>query len=232
MKNFIILSPSKEMDWSPGTGRVSLSPTAEKIVHELCKMDKASLATFFAIKDDLAEKLVDGYAKIEENRAKAAMDTYTGLAFRQMDKNLLARDFAGEHLVILSALYGPLSPHDMIRPYRLDFTKPLKVEEESLKSLQKKNFTEFFAGSRVFDLASGEFSSRIDKKQVGQWINIDFCEGDKKAPSATAKKLRGLLANHILREESFERKVFESFHGEGFSLSEEGDEEHLIFRKH
>lgn len=231
MRDFLILSPSKEMDWSSGTGRVALDPVAEMILAELRKMDVESLAKFFTIKEDLAEKLARSYEHMEEPTAKAAKDTYRGIAFRQMDPEVFESAFAREHLVILSAFYGPIAPDFMMQPYRLDFTKPLKIEGESLKSLQRKNYSDFFAGSRVYDLASGEFSSRIDKKQVGRWISVDFYDGEKKAPSATAKKLRGMLANHILSLESFEREVFESFSAEDFSFSPESDGEHYIYRK-
>lgn len=230
MKDFLILSPSKEMDWSPGTGRVALDPVAEMILAELRKMDVESLAKFFAIKEDLAEKLAFSYEHMEEPTAKAAKDTYRGIAFRQMDPEVFGSDFAREHLVILSALYGPVAPDFMMQPYRLDFTKSLKIEGQSLKSLQRKHYSDFFAGCRVFDLASGEFSSLIDKKKVGRWISIDFYIGKKKAPSATAKKLRGMLASHVLSAESFVREVFESFSGEGFFFSPESDEEHFIYR--
>lgn len=231
MKDFLILSPSKEMDWSPGTGRVVLDAVAEMILTELRKMDVESLAKFFAIKEDLAEKLARSYEHMEEPTAKAAKDTYRGIAYRQMAPEVFGSAFAREHLVILSAFYGPIAPDFMMKPYRLDFTRPLKIEEESLKSLQRKDYSDFFAGSRVYDLASGEFSSRIDKKQVGKWISVDFYDGEKKAPSATAKKLRGMLANHILSSESFEREVFESFSAENFSFSPESDGEHYIYRK-
>lgn len=231
MRNFLILSPSKEMDWSPGTGRVVLDAVAEMILTELRKMDVESLAKFFAIKEDLAEKLARSYEHMEEPTAKAAKDTYRGIAFRQMDPEVFGSAFAREHLVILSAFYGPIAPDFMMQPYRLDFTKPLKIEGESLKSVQRKNYSDFFAGSRVYDLSSGEFSSRIDKKQVGKWVSVDFYVGEKKAPSATAKKLRGMLAGHVLSSESFEREVFESFSAEGFSFSPESDGEHYIYRK-
>lgn len=231
MRDFLILSPSKEMDWSSGTGRVALDPVAEMILAELRKMDVESLAKFFTIKEDLAEKLARSYEHMEEPTAKAAKDTYRGIAFRQMDPEVFESAFVREHLVILSAFYGPIAPDFMMQPYRLDFTKPLKIEGESLKSLQRKNYSDFFAGSRVYDLASGEFSSRIDKKQVEKWISVDFYDGEKKAPSATAKKLRGMLANHILSSESFEREVFESFSAEDFSFSPESDGEHYIYRK-
>lgn len=231
MRDFLILSPSKEMDWSSGTGRVALDPVAEMILAELRKMDVESLAKFFTIKEDLAEKLARSYEQMEELTAKTAKDTYRGIAFRQIRPEVFGSAFAREHLVILSAFYGPIAPDFMMQPYRLDFTKPLKIEGESLKSLQRKNYSDFFAGCRVYDLASGEFSSRIDKKQVGQWISVDFYDGEKKAPSATAKKLRGMLANHILSSESFEREVFESFSAEDFSFSPESDGEHYIYRK-
>lgn len=59
-----------------------------------------------------------------------------------------------------------------------------------MKSLQKKNFTDKLANSCIYNLASKEFSERIDKKQVAQWIDVEFYMDpsmNKRAPSATCK---------------------------------------------
>lgn len=122
---------------------------------------------------------------------------------------------------ILSALYGPIAPDTPINPYRLDFTKSLRLGEESLKSLQKKNFTEKLANCRIINLASKEFSDRIDKKKMAQWTNVEFymdSDMKKRAPSATCKKLRGQLAAHLIRKESVDKEAFVTFHYEGYRL--------------
>ena len=237
MKEYIIFSPSKTMDPESSDKSPYLDQTALKILESLEKMTKEELIEFFKIKKDLGDQVFDFYKNIRKNTAKAAIESYKGISFSQLDQNLCRSDFAKEHFAILSALYGPISPLTNINPYRLDFSKSLKIEGETLKALQKKNYTEKLKSARIYNLASLEFSERIDKKYMGDWIDIDFYENyenmeeNKKAPSATSKKLRGRLANHILKAESFDKKVFGSFSYQGYKLNQASDKKHYIYSK-
>lgn len=228
MKSLLILSPSKEMDFAPGDQRPAMDEAAKKILNALQSMTEAELATQLQLSGEQARIIYDATQNAALPTAKAAADTYRGLAFRQMDREVLLSPFARDRVRILSALYGPIAPDTPMNPYRLDFTKSLNVEGESLKSLQKKNFTERLANCHIINLASKEFSQRIDKKQVAQWIDVEFYTDpsmEKRAPSATCKKLRGQLAAHLIAMESFEEKVFAAFRYDGFHflpIDEEG----------
>ena len=228
MNSLLILSPSKEMDFTPGDQRPAMDEAAKKILKALQSMTEAELATQLQLSGEQARIIYDAYQNAALPTAKAAADTYRGLAFRQMDREVLLSPFARDRVRILSALYGPIAPDVPINPYRLDFTKSLNVEGESLKSLQKKNFTDKLANSCIYNLASNEFSQRIDKKQMAQWIDVEFYTDpsmEKRAPSATCKKLRGQLASHLIAMESFEEKAFAAFRYDGFHflpLDEEG----------
>lgn len=219
MKSLLILSPSKEMDFIPGDQLPDLDEAAKKILNTLQSMTEHELAVQLQLRGEQARIIYDAYKNAALPTAKAAADTYRGLAFRQMDRELLLSPFARDGVRILSALYGPIAPDAPINPYRLDFTKSLNVEGEPLKSLQKRNFTEQLANCRIYNLASKEFSERIDKKKMAQWIDVDFYMDPsmkKRAPSATCKKLRGQLAAHLIAMESFEEKAFAAFHYDGF----------------
>lgn len=228
MKSLLILSPSKEMDFTPGDQRPAMDEAAKKILNTLQSMSQEELATQLQLSGEQARIIYDATQNAALPKAKAAADTYRGLAFRQMDRAILLSPFARKTVRILSALYGPIAPDTPINPYRLDFTKSLNVEGESLKSLQKKNFTDKLANSCIYNLASKEFSQRIDKKKVAQWIDVEFYTDPsmkKRAPSATCKKLRGQLAAHLIAMESFEEKAFAAFRYDGFHflpLDEEG----------
>lgn len=228
MKSIIILSPSKEMDFIPGDRAPAMDVAAKKILNALRSMSQKELAAQLQLNGEQARIIYDAYQNAALPTAKAAADTYRGLAFRQMDREILLSPFARDRVRILSALYGPIAPDAPINPYRLDFTKSLSVEGEPLKSLQKRNFTEQLANCRIYNLASKEFSERIDKKKMAQWIDVDFYMDQsmkKRAPSATCKKLRGRLAAHLIAMESFEEKAFAAFRYDGFHflpLDEEG----------
>lgn len=228
MKSLLILSPSKEMDFTPGDQLPAMDEAAKKILNALQSMTEAELATQLQLSGEQARIIYDATQNAALPTAKAAADTYRGLAFRQMDREVLLSPFARKTVRILSALYGPIAPDVPINPYRLDFTKSLNVEGESLKSLQKKNFTDKLANSCIYNLASKEFSERMDKKKMAQWIDVEFYTDpsmEKRAPSATCKKLRGQLAAHLIAMESFEEKAFAAFRYDGFHflpLDEEG----------
>lgn len=234
MKSIIILSPSKEMDFALGDQLPALDEAAKKILGALQRMSLEALAAQLQLKGEQARIIYDATQKAALPTAKAAADTYRGLAFRQMDREILLSPFARERVRILSALYGPIAPDAPINPYRLDFTKGLNVDGESLKSLQKKNFTDKLANSCIYNLASKEFSERIDKKQVAQWIDVEFYTDpsmEKRAPSATCKKLRGQLAAHLLAMESFEEKTFAAFRCDGFHLLPLNEEGRYVYTR-
>lgn len=234
MKSLLILSPSKEMDFSPGDRAPNLDVAAKKILNTLQSMSQQELAVQLQLRGEQARIIYDAYQNAALPTAKAAMDTYRGLAFRQMDREILLSPFARDRVRILSALYGPIAPDAPINPYRLDFTKSLNVEGESLKSLQKRNFTEQLANCRIYNLASKEFSERIDKKKMAQWIDVEFYMDPsmkKRAPSATCKKLRGQLAAHLIAMESFEEKAFATFRYDGFHLLSSDEQGRYVYTR-
>ena len=234
MDTKIILSPSKEMDFSSGDRAPALDATAKKILRRLQSMTEHELAAQLQLRGEQARIIYDATQNAALPTAKAAADTYRGLAFRQIDREILLSPFARDTVRILSALYGPIAPDAPINPYRLDFTKSLRVGGESLKSLQKKNFTEQLADCRIINLASKEFSERIDKKKMAQWIDVEFYMDPsmkKRAPSATCKKLRGQLATHLIRMESFEEKAFATFRYDGFHLLSSDEQGRYVYTR-
>lgn len=234
MKSLLILSPSKEMDFTPGDQLPAMDVAAKKILNTLQSMTEHELAAQLQLKKEQARIIYDATQNAALPTAKAAADTYRGLAFRQMNREILLSPFARDRVRILSALYGPIAPDAPINPYRLDFTKSLSVEGEPLKSLQKKNFTDKLANCRIYNLASKEFSERIDKKKMAQWIDVEFYMDPnmkKRAPSATCKKLRGRLAAHLIAMESFEEKAFAAFRYDGFHLLSSDEESRYVYTR-
>ncbi|UFS60055.1 YaaA family protein [Subtercola endophyticus] len=69
-----------------------------------------------------------------------ALDRYTGVIFDALDAPTLssaARAFAGEHLIIQSALFGPIGALDAIPAYRLSHDSRLPSEVLTSGSLKK-----------------------------------------------------------------------------------------------
>lgn len=209
----ILLSPSKTLsknNFIEARSEPIFSFEAEVIRQELIGLNQKQIQTFYSISDKLAQHV---FHLIKNNTQRAAIDSYQGEAFKNLDAytwNATTINNAQKSLRILSAMYGLLRPYDKINPYRLDFM----VDFEALGLPPAYQFwsnkvTDAFQSQLkpkelVFNLASKEFSSVLQKhqiNQIGHWVDVDFLveeHGKTKIISMVAKKARGLFARMLL----------------------------------
>ena len=235
----IIMSPAKEMatdvpvqkDWM-------LTEDSQKIVSLLSNYSKEELKKLLKVSDALLEENWEKIQKFQESVTYHAMDLYQGLAFRSFKQVADWKEhkaYAVQHLRILSALYGAISPEECVKPYRLDLTMSLKVEGETLKKYWKERIaTSFEEGECIVNLASSEFSSLFNKKEY-DWVDIEFFEkkeGMLKQHSTISKKERGKMAAWMMSQRVQEKFEIQNFDLDGFrydaSLSKEN---HYCFVK-
>ena len=121
------LSPAKNMRPAPAPGVPLTRPVFQREADRLAALLRGyspwELESLLQINPSLAMKAAGYYQDFAEAPASAALSAYYGLAFQHLDAaSLTPEDYAwaGEHLRILSALYGVLRPADGIRPYRLE----------------------------------------------------------------------------------------------------------------
>ena len=221
----IIMSPAKEMatdlpvqkDWV-------LTQDSQKIVSILKSYSKEELQKLLKVSDTLLEENWNKIQKFQESVTYHAMDLYQGLAFRsfkQVANWKEHRDYAVQHLRILSALYGAISPEECVKPYRLDLTMSLKVEGETLKRYWKERIVSSFEkGECIVNLASSEFSSLFNKKQY-DWVDVDFFEkkeGVLKQHSTISKKARGKMAAWMMSHNVQNKSELQKFNVDGFAF--------------
>ncbi|MGO1580317.1 MAG: YaaA family protein [Peptoniphilaceae bacterium] len=236
MKNIIILSPSKEMKEIQGDKNLKINNRTKSIVDEIKKLSLNDLEKMLKVSPLIAEKNFKRYENLENSKAKEALLLYNGLCFRNMDIESYSQEdlaFAFEHIYILSALYGPIKASNPIAPYRLDFNTPLKIENKSLKTFWKKYYREILEKYKIFNLASNEFSSLLDKKSEN-FIDIVFYKDlskNKKANSALAKKLRGQMASYIVKNKSFSLDILKNFTAFDYRFDKENSKENLLIYK-
>ena len=218
MENVIILSPSKEMNEVNLNKKLNLNNLTQIALNELKNFSKEELKNNFNLSDEVSNL---NYKRYQSTKGDDAINIYNGISFRNLNFNSLddkSKIFLDNHLIILSALFGPKTPKSIIFPYRLDFTMPLTINKKSYKSLFKDFYSEYFKNKRVYNLASNEFSSLFKFSEV---INFEFYKDfttKKKAPTATTKKLRGLLARHIGINKNFSNDVLMNFKEEGYEF--------------
>ena len=235
----IIMSPAKEMatdvpvqkDWV-------LTEDSQKIVSLLSNYSKEELKKLLKVSDTLLEENWEKIQKFQESVTYHAMDLYQGLAFRSFKQVADWKEhkaYAVQHLRILSALYGAISPDECVKPYRLDLTMNLKVEGETLKKYWKERIVSSFEkGECIVNLASSEFSSLFNKKQY-DWVDVDFYEkkeGALKQHSTISKKARGKMAAWIVLHQIQDKDELRNFDVDGYTFDESiSKENHYCFVK-
>ncbi len=135
-----LLSPAKSLDYEtrvPATvARRATDPLfvaqAAELIALMRERSPAEVASLMHLSDTLAALNVGRYAAwraeaTAENSKPAVLafdgDVYAGLEARTLRTADL--DWAQQHLVILSGLYGALLPLDRLQPYRLEMGTPL-----------------------------------------------------------------------------------------------------------
>lgn len=235
----IIFSPSKEMSFqSPYKEATDYSDKTNQIMDVLQKLNKNEIKKIYKISDKVADEVANYINNFDSEESYRAIEMYTGLAFRKFDVASLNSDeraYLDDHLIILSAFYGPINPEKLVRPYRLDMNTGIKIDGLSLKNFWKDEFNDsFYEGETILNLASDEFSSLIDRKRF-KIYDFDFFEKKDcklKSHSTISKKSRGLMLNYICKNKIENLEDLKNFNLEGFEFYEKlSTEEKFTFIK-
>lgn len=231
----IILSPSKEMAFENSIDKkIKLNEISQEILNAINKMSKGDLQKKLKVSDKIIDEVYGYYQDFDNNPAYYAIDMYKGMAFKEIDFGA-EDDFARDNVIILSAFYGPVRVDDLVKPYRLDFNVGLKVNGMSLKKLWADYYNNYFdKGERILNLASDEFSSLLNKDDF-DFIDFDFYElrdGKIKRHSTISKKLRGKMANFIVKNKITSLDDLKDFNEDGFVYDKENSNDKLyVFRR-
>lgn len=236
----IVISPAKSLDYTSTIPFNNFTnplfiKESKQINQTVKNLKPTDLKELMDISDKLAElnwqrnqarnyKLTDLSETVRQAIFAFNGDVYTGLDAYTLTQNEL--NYLQENLRILSGLYGYLRPLDVIEPYRLEMGTKLPIENKKdlydfwkpilTKSLNK----EFTKNDVLINLASNEYFSAIDKKEIKAKIITpefkDYKEGKLKMISFFAKKARGLMVrfmadNHIENVEDIKKFNYEGY---------------------
>lgn len=235
----IIIAPSKTQDKQTMSQSLGCQVVDQKKSDDLYKiiksMSKKTIGSLMKIKKKLLDETYNIYQSYEKDMPKKkAIQTYQGIVFSQVNMSKYTPsqiEYMNEHLVILSAMYGPLRPDSLISPYRLDLTmKPNKI---NLYQYWQDTIDHYFNEEVIINLASNEFS-RMIKKQKKKMITISFKDGldsgKLKVVSIYAKKARGKMLDMMIKERVIDPIRIQSFDIDGYHYAKDlSNENHYIF---
>lgn len=213
----IVLSPAKTLDFSSdfkcsiATKPIFQSETS-LLIDNLKKLTIDNLQELMSISEKLGELNYQRFHDFRKNPERQALlafdgDVYTGIDKKNYDEKEF--NFAQNHVVILSGLYGLLRPLDSIKPYRLEMGTNFKNVKFFIKNLydfwSEKITREINKNPAkiIINLASQEYFSAINSNKINKKIiEIIFQEkknGILKTIGINSKKARGLMTNFAIK---------------------------------
>ncbi|CAI8174800.1 MAG: Uncharacterised protein [Crocinitomicaceae bacterium] len=214
-------------------------------IHQLLKgFSKQKIKALMKLSENLNVQTINDIQlwDSEKSYKTPAVYAYQGTSFKYLEPlkwKLSDADYAQNHLLILSALYGVLRPFDWINKYRLEMG--LKFQLDSSKNLTQfwkdkitKYFNSFEQDKFIINLASKEYSNVLTNTSLNSTI-IDcvFYEKSKnslKVVGSYSKAARGSMANFIVKNKLESIKDLERFNELGYNfLSEESSNTKLVF---
>lgn len=168
--------------------------------------------------DDLARAIGGAAARTEARRMLAevhraptmpAVERYAGVVYDHLDvatSSSAARRRAHQHVVIPSALFGPLVGGDPIPAYRLLMLARLPDPVGRLAPFWRPHVAEHLdrvlaETATVVDLLSAEYAAAVPASATRgrRWVEVDFVDGDgARVPGTIGKQCKGALARRLL----------------------------------
>lgn len=252
-----LLSPAKSLDYdSPVDAALPATephfmPRSEQLMQVLRQKNAAQLAQLMGISDKLAQLNVQRnqawqLQSTPHNSRQAVLafngDVYEGLQAASLSAQDL--DWAQQHLLILSGLYGALRPLDSLQPYRLEMGTRLPVgSAENLYQFWAEPLAEYLAQRLqqqktplIVNLASGEYFKAVDRRRlkarVVDCVFYDEKGGQYKIISFLAKRARGLMARFAIEQRAEHPEQLQAFASEGYAFDAQASSlDQLVFRR-
>lgn len=240
----ILLSPAKQLDFTPATAPRVTQPELidrTRILSRTTRQLSASqLKELMHLSDDLAQVNRERFQAFdpEARGGQPAAFAFAGEVYRGLDARSLKPadlEWAQDHLRILSGLYGVLRPLDAIHPYRLEMGTRLKTGSganlydfwgDDIAGTLKRDLSGQSAPV-VVNLASQEYAKAARLKELGaRVISVDFKEeqdGQLRALMVFAKKARGMMARWIIENRIDDPEALINFDIDGYRFTDRND---------
>ena len=194
-----------------------------EIIERIKMLSVEEIEKKFKLKKDKAEKLLEFYQNYENEKSGNALASYTGVAYKAIKIETFDKsdfEYLESHLVILSALYGILTPYTNVKEYRLDMTNSI-FENKSLYEVWKSSVNEYFEKEDIIlNLASKEYSKLINSDKLIDFEFLEDSNGKLKQVSTNSKKMRGFMLNYIVKNKISDVKKLRNTTLDGYVFDE------------
>ena len=233
----MLLAPSKTMDFVSPLPYEVIAETpifiaeATQIATKIRTFTPGGITKLMGVSQPIAKNVVDMYASWDQaSKGRPALWTYKGDVYKGMKADMLPADsaeWAQNHLLILSGLYGLVRPNDGIQAYRLEMKSRLKIgRANTLNEFWGDKLSNYVAerGSDwVCNLSSNEYAKpalRFLPNDVPVITPVFF---DTKPSGIVgtvpiySKMMRGVLCRWMIDSQVETPEQLERFTGHGYT---------------
>lgn len=252
-----LLSPAKALDYEtplpPDLAHSTPCFLAEAaaLIELLRSRSQQQLAELMGLSDALAAlnaaRYRDWSARTDLPAARQALLAFDGALYQGLQARTLdaaALDWAQQHVLILSGLYGLLRPLDRIEPHRLEMgTRLANPAGANLYAWWGRKIAAHLNGVLsahsmpvLVNLASQEYARALDRKalkaRVIDCVFEDGKDGGYKVMGLYAKRARGLMLRHAIEQRVTAPHGLRDFAREGYAFAPSASlPERLVFRR-
>ncbi len=237
-----IISPAKSMDTSTSecilaTSTPRFIDQANTLALKMSEYSKEEIKELFKVSDTIAESTYQRYQHFnsDDTSVAPAIFAYTGSVFKVMSPKSFTKDdliFANSHLLIVSVLYGLLSPLDMIKAYRLEYKTKVGNIGGNLYHFWKQHLT-----TSLVDIAKASTGVvvNLSSLDVLPALQIDILnqelvvitpefktlkDGECRTIQTHSKMARGAMSQFIVKNRVLTPEGLKTFNWGGYSFDE------------
>ena len=250
----MVISPAKTLDYQtpPATQRFTQPQYldhSQELIQQLRELSPAQISELMHVSDKIgglnAARFGTWTPAFTPQNAKQALLAFKGDVYTGMNAQTFSEadfDYAQQHLRMLSGLYGLLRPLDLMQPYRLEMgTKLANARGKDLYAFWGEHISEWLnealqaqGDDVLLNLASNEYFGAVKRKVLkARIIDTEFKDlknGQYKIISFYAKKARGLMARHVIKERVTEPHHLKDFDDQGYRFSvKDSSADKLVF---
>lgn len=214
MDNVIILIPPSEGKTPYGTGKpLTKLDDQVKPVYDRLLAYRGDLSQFYGVKGKALEAARLANAQVLKAPTLPAIERYSGVVYDGIDYPTLspnAQRFFDDHVRIVSALFGFVSPRDPIPDYKL------KIEKLDAAAYWKPTITKKLAGHFVIDLLPQAHQKAVSYER-GVKVDFSVVKNGKSVPAGHQGKLiKGKFVRWLCQHAVTDPKDFSGFKEDGF----------------
>lgn len=252
-----LLSPAKKLDYESAVRTTLASQPlfveqAQELVNILKNYSQEEIAALMKLSDNLAElnaqRFQDWTPTFSLDNARQAVLAFNGDVYEGLEAPTLSDtqlQWAQEHVVILSGLYGALRPLDLMQPYRLEMGTRLETPKgtnlyqfwgQQIAEYLNQRLQENHDEQTVVNLASVEYFKSVDLKTlqapVVECVFQDERNGKWRVISFYAKKARGQMVRFAIDNQITTVEGLKDFAVDGYRYDDSAsDDQRLVFRR-